>query len=183
MDVTKNQARYIKDASVVSKIRLGCSSKHETVTSRDPVSKELKSPDEGGVFSERHPTTTVKYPQEARFCFGLAMRTKSGGEQEGVKCAPFDYTGLTVLGPAEYEKRVKAEISRVKGLKCTGVSGIWRAGGYKERARARARARALDRRVACRQSSAEVAKVLRSSEHVINITELMTHVVSESKKV
>ena len=99
------------------------------------------------------------------------MRTSPAGVEEGIKCVPFPYTGLTVLGPAEYKLRVEAEIDRVKRLKCTGVSGIWGPGkaGYKERYGER--------------WEEEIAKVLSSSEHVINVTEIMKHVVEESNKV
>ena len=103
------------------KIRLGCNSKHETLISKDPTG-ELKSPEEGGKFSERMPTTSVKYPQEARFCFGVAMKTNAAGVEEGIKCIPYNYTGLTILGPAEYQVRVQAELARVKSLKLTGKS-------------------------------------------------------------
>ena len=97
------------------KVKLGCNSKHEVLVCRDRTSGKLSTQSEGGVFSERLPVTTVKFPQEARFAFGCAVRTKEG-IKEGVKAEPFEYTGLKVLGPAQFEKLVERELARVQRL-------------------------------------------------------------------
>ena len=58
---------------------------------------------------------------------------------------------------------------RVDNLKCTGSSGIWKSGGYKQRYPNSWRP--------------EVFKVLRNSGHLICVTELMSHVIAESTKI
>ena len=115
------------------KIRLGPQAKHEAIVSRDPATFEMKAPRDGGEFGKRRESTTVKYPEEARFAFGAAMRTTADGKEEGVKCEPFEYTSLTLLGPKKFNEKVRAEVDRAKRLACTGKKGVWKAGGYKER--------------------------------------------------
>jgi hypothetical protein len=112
------------------KIRLGFASKHEARVARDPETRKPTSVADGGVFPEPKPSTTVKFPGEARGGFGVAMRKKEDGEYEGVRCEPFDYTNKWIVGVKEYEEKRKAELHRVKGL-----AGQWGAvgKGYKER--------------------------------------------------
>ena len=111
------------------KVRLGHASKHECLISRD-ADGNVCEPAAGGSFPERRPTTTMKFPPEARGSFGLAMRKKSDGSMEGVKCSPFCYNNRRIVGPKEYERERQAELRRVVDL-----AGPWRRDdfGYKER--------------------------------------------------
>ena len=75
----------------------------------------------------------MKYASDARGCFGVAMVRQCDGTKEGVRYEPFNYTGQKVIGADTYDKHVKRELARVKGLVFTGKSGAWKAGGYMER--------------------------------------------------
>lgn len=97
------------------KVRLGHASKFECLVSRDDAGK-VCSPEDGGKFPERKPTTTAKYLDEARGSFGAAMRKKADGEMEGVKCKPFNYTGQWIYGPKTFADKRKAELARVKPM-------------------------------------------------------------------
>jgi hypothetical protein len=146
------------------KTQLGCISKHETLVCRDETGA-LASPGEGGVFPARLPTTTAKFPKEARFCFGVALRINDDGSYTGLRALPYEYTCLIILGPNKFEQKVRAELSRVKGLK-----GCWAnyPEGYEQRFP--------------ETWPFEVARALKSSEHIVSVTELMSHVVSESRR-
>ena len=78
----------------------------------------------------RRPTTTIKYPGEARGAFGVAMRKKPDGSMEGVRCELFDYTNKKVVGCTGYEDARQAELIRVKPL---GNEWGQPGAGYKER--------------------------------------------------
>ena len=78
----------------------------------------------------RRPTTTIKYPGEARGAFGVAMRKKPDGSMEGVRCDLFDYTNKKVVGCTGYEDARQAELIRVKPL---GNEWGQPGAGYKER--------------------------------------------------
>lgn len=66
----------------------------------------------------------VKYDQEARFCFGAAVVTQEGSnEQVGVRCKPFDYSGKILLSIKDYKARQEAEMARVKTL--SDQKGVW----------------------------------------------------------
>ena len=79
----------------------------------------------GGKFPDKLKVTSVKFPKEARGIFGAAL-VRVDGVLKGVKTAPFQYTDKMVIGPASFEKKIKAEVARVKTLK-----GIWSGGqGY-----------------------------------------------------
>eukprot|EP00732_Lithocolla_globosa_P000473 Lithocolla_globosa_v1_NODE_141_length_5757_cov_121.254121.p2 type:complete len:335 gc:universal NODE_141_length_5757_cov_121.254121:3013-2009(-) len=119
------------------------------------------------------PTTSMKYPSDARACFGVAMRKKSDGTFEGVRCPPFPYTGCTVLGIKAYQKAEKAELARVRELgRQWGPVGH----GYLERYREELVNEQPRWQVELRQK-------LRGPLHTICITELMDHVVKHSKAV
>ena len=87
---------------------------------------------------------------------------------EGVRCIPFSYTGQTVLGPAKYAEAAEQEMHRVNRLKCTGDKGVWKLGGYKE--------------TYPDTWEEEVRAVLRT-KHTICITDIMRHVVEESRRI
>ena len=179
------------------KIRLGHSSKWECLVARDQLGN-VCSPEDGGTFPERRPSTTIKYPPEFRGCFGAAMRKKPDGQMEGVKAKVFVYNNKKVIGIKAYNTLRGAEMARVSAL--DGGSGQWKRKGYGYKERYGA------------QWSAELDKVLQGgSNNVIPVSlvrgspvndlfyltrhttcnttspyccaQLMDHVVSESKKI
>jgi hypothetical protein len=83
------------------------------------------SPADGGVFPEKSPITTVKFPGEARGLFGCAVRREADGSLVGVKAVPFQYTGRTVVGFKTFEQYLRTELNRVKPLR-----SIWGAVGH-----------------------------------------------------
>ena len=112
------------------KVRLGHASEWEVLLCRHPESGDVCPAEEGGVWDEESPTTSAKYPGEARVCAGAAMRTTADGLKEGLTLPLFSYTGKTVVGPTAYAKAKKAELARVKPLRgCWGAVGQ----GYEER--------------------------------------------------
>ena len=113
------------------KVRLGHSSKYEGRVARDAQGNPC-SPADGGVYPACKPTTSMKYPGEARGCFGVAVVELLSGETEGRRMAPFWYTGCTVVGLTRWGKAQKAELARVKSLAgCWGKKGDGK--GYLER--------------------------------------------------
>ena len=77
--------------------------------------------------SEKKHRMKVKCDQEARFCFGAAMVTKSdnnpSNEKCGVRCEPFDHSGKLLLSIKDYKARQKAEMRRVNSL--SDKKGKW----------------------------------------------------------
>ena len=53
--------------------------------------------DENGSYEHdnRITKTSFKFPEQARFCFGVAQIVTSDGEKEGKRCDLIDYTGKT----------------------------------------------------------------------------------------
>jgi hypothetical protein len=70
----------------------------------------------GGVLPNKKRKTSAKFVQEARGCFGVAMRRNYEG-YDGVRAAPFDYSGHTVIGVKNFVSRCNEEMRRVKQLK------------------------------------------------------------------
>jgi hypothetical protein len=107
---------------------LGHSSREETRISRNELGEPC-SVKNGGVFPPRRPRTTVKYPGDARGCFGVAVRRK-GVELQGIKCKPFNYTGKKVCSISTFDGAVEKELARVKNQR-----GQWgkQGKGYPER--------------------------------------------------
>ena len=146
------------------KIILGHTSKMETRVcrneTRDPCTQA-----NGGKYPPRMPRTSVKYPGEARGCFGVAVRTNPDGSKEGVKCKPFNYTNRTVCSISEYKEQLENERKRVLPLK-----GPWGKPdeGYPEK-------------YGREQSSIEIMKTV--NKKYCSISELMDHVIAESKTV
>jgi hypothetical protein len=146
---------------------LGHTSKWEVQIARNPFDNAPTAPEFGGVFPPKKPKTAVKFSGEARGCFGCAMRTGVTGEREGVKAAPFNYTGLKVVGVRTWEKEVQAELARVIPLKgCGGKPGQ----GYKDL-------------YPIAWKAVVLGNLTTKQGGVISITEIMDHVVVESKKI
>ena len=60
----------------------------------------------------------MKFTEEGRFSFGVAVRKNANGEEEGVRLEVFDYTCTSLLTIGKYEALINQEIARVKAL-CT----------------------------------------------------------------
>ncbi len=146
------------------KIRLGHQSKWEVLLRYDKDG-ELATEEGGGVLEDEHPTTTTKFPGEARGCFGCCLRPVSSrsASTEGHRMEPFNYTGLQVLGPEKYEEKCDAEMERVKKLE----THPW---DYMEKYPNEA-----DRKEELRR------KMRTSTYGYIDVREIMDHVVEESK--
>jgi hypothetical protein len=143
--------------------RLGVAGKHQTRVSRNAAGN-VAPPREGGVFRKLLKNMTMKFPGDARLVFGVAVRTRHDGEQEGIRCEPYSYTGKTVVGVARFDVEIEKEFHRARGLK-----GVWGqvGGGYQGRYGLEARTKCIE----------------QVSKKLVCITTIMDHVVSESKKV
>ena len=106
----------------------------------------------------------LKFPGDARLVFGVAVRTRQDGEQEGIRCEPYSYTGKTVVGVARFEVEIEKKFHRARGLK-----GVWGQGGGGYQVRY-----GLEARMKC---------IEQVSKKILCITTIMDHVVSESKRV
>jgi hypothetical protein len=108
------------------KCQLGgtCGMKHLWRYPINPETGDLLAESEGGVMQEPRSATTVKFPKEARHCFGVASPTE-GGTRTSYKADPFCYTGRLVIGVKRYKKEQKAELRRVLPMK-----GCWKTAGY-----------------------------------------------------
>ena len=74
---------------------------------------------EGGTFRDEEKTLlTVKFPKEARFCFGVAMK-KNDGEDEGWRMPTFDYTQKKIITKKDSDERLDKEIARVRAMRRT----------------------------------------------------------------
>lgn len=141
---------------------LGCCTKDEWRVCRNEAG-EICDEEHGGKFPDKLKVTSVKFPKEARGIFGAALVSKDNILQ-GVKAEPFEYTEKMVVGPANFEKKIKAEVARVKSMK-----GIWSGGqGYEGKY-------GEDWRK-------HVIKKL-STDGYICVIELMDHVIKESIKI
>ena len=94
-------------------VRFGHASKFEVRIRRDSSGRCSAS----GELPKRKPTTTVKYPDEARGCFGCCIRTnRIGDEKEGVRLPVFNYTGQWLYGIKRWDEEFEAERKRVIGM-------------------------------------------------------------------
>ena len=72
-----------------------------------------------GTYQEPELTkTTFKFPEQARFSFGVATVCASGGTKlVGKRCPMFNYTGQNIVTREVFGKHMKEECDRVKKLK------------------------------------------------------------------
>ena len=76
-------------------------------------------------YAPLRPKPSYKYTQQARFCLGVvAVKTKDG-RIIGRRSAVFDYTGQRLISIAEYKRRMKEEMQRVRNLAVTGRRSKW----------------------------------------------------------
>jgi hypothetical protein len=149
---------------------LDFTSKYENQIARNPYDKTPCSVKFWGVLPGKKPQTAVKFPGEARGCFGCAMVQRADGTMEGVKAEPYNYTGMWVVGVAEWEKLKEAEVGRVLKLGAKDGS-VWKRPGYGYRGRYGD------------DWEEEVEKVLsKGKHHKVCITKLMDHVIAESTR-
>mmetsp|Transcript_18727 Transcript_18727/g.59328 ORF Transcript_18727/g.59328 Transcript_18727/m.59328 type:complete len:610 (+) Transcript_18727:209-2038(+) len=103
-----------------AKAVLGPMSKHQW--SFPKKDGRVCAPDDGGQYTAPPERTLPKFEQEARFAFGVMMKTVDGGRRMmGVKMEPFEYTGKKMLGVAAWEKALEVEFARVEKL----TGGVW----------------------------------------------------------
>ena len=148
------------------KVRLGHYSKYETLVARNSSGVAI-SPHCGGIFPPEMPNTTMKYPGEARGCFGVAIVTDMHGQNpRGERMVPLNYTGRQVVGVNRYKQLKQAEMDRVKNL-----GGIWGkpGNGYEERYGP--------------DWEQYLELKMRGPLKVCCITELIKHVVDESTRI
>eukprot|EP00966_Prymnesium_polylepis_P320318 7376687-Prymnesium_polylepis.1 len=99
------------------KVHMGCTSKWQWRLPRDADGVWLPV-EKGGELARPMDTTVGKFEDEARGCFGVAMK-RVGDRLEGHRFKPFNYTGRKVLGPTSYWKAMNDELRRVEA--CTGA--------------------------------------------------------------
>ena len=78
-----------------------------------------------GSYGDTLYCATYKYPNQARFCLGVAKVMKLDGTVEGRRCNVFDYTSKKVVTIKDYELAVKQEIKRVKNLSTKSLISPW----------------------------------------------------------
>jgi hypothetical protein len=112
------------------KVILGHTSKFENRISRNTFDKTPTPLQYGGVLPAKSKKTAMKFPPEARGCFGCAVVRDADGTCRGEKAVPFNYTGKWVVGRKAWVQAQQAEMARVLPLaKPWGLPGS----GYKER--------------------------------------------------
>jgi hypothetical protein len=149
------------------KVKLGHASTMETRISVNDWDGEVTAPEFGGKFPAKKPNTSMKYPGEARACFGAAMRKNPiSGEMEGVKAEPFDYTGKTVIGPKKFAGLMVTEEKRV-----IGMGKQWKKGGYDVMYPDPA------------ERKAALIKKINKADATISVCDIIHHVIEESKKI
>jgi hypothetical protein len=115
------------------KIILGSAGEYQHMISRNE-NGNVTAPENGGVFSKEKTTTSVKYPEETRGCFGVCIVTKldkDGVEvKEGIRVKPFNYTGRKVVTELAFKFAMDMEKKRVLPFK-----GDWKGPnkGYEDR--------------------------------------------------
>ena len=77
---------------------------------------------ESGSYRESKMAIQVNYSKDGCFSFGVALVAPNGNET-GVGLKPFNYTDKRVLSINDVDKKVKAEICRVRSLERT--NRIW----------------------------------------------------------
>lgn len=118
----------------------------------------------GGTLDDQSPRISIKYYDEARGFFGVAMIKHADGSFDGKKGIPFDYSGQIVVGVKTYNEYVSQELARVLNSK-----GKWGKVGHRYIEKF-GRDRAYE----------EACKTV--DKDYCYITDIMTHIVSESIK-
>ena len=92
---------------------------------RLPRNKNGKIDIENGTYDDADVCILkVKFDKEVRLCLGCAMIENDEGKQEGLRAAPYDYSGQTILSIVDYGRRQKAEIDRVRALDSGGSNWV-----------------------------------------------------------
>lgn len=162
-------------------------SKHEYRFPTSPGGTH-KPVEEGGVLQAREPRKKAKYTGDGgRYGFGVMMKRNADGELEGHKMEPFNYSDSWLCGPKKYWEREKAELARVADFTGDGWGeagrGISEAteklpgGRYQVRYPKTWR---KELKLACSKTLG--SKDAPSLKGYICVTDLMDHVVSQSKE-
>ena len=81
-----------------------------------------------------------------------------------------------VVGPANYQQRVRAELNRVRCLPNTGIKGVWKEAGIG------LEGGPYEARWGDQWKEKIHARIRKGKNGAINVTELMTHVVVEGNR-
>ena len=104
------------------KVRLGHASKYEVPLCRHPYTGEACPEEDGGVWADEMPSTSMKYPGEAPVCAGAVMWKAEEGDAEahegyrGKTLPLFNYTGKTAVGLEVWDLAWNPELGRLKPL-------------------------------------------------------------------
>ena len=110
------------------KVRLGHASAWEVLLCRHPDSGDLVSEQEGGIWDAEAPTTSAKYPGEARVCAGAAMFTVAtpgalGDDgKRGITLPLFNYTGKPSSAPRPTRRPARPSWRGSSPLRAAGVA-------------------------------------------------------------
>jgi len=151
------------------KQRLGSSSLIEYRIFRNLLGEPTFEED-GGTLPKKMCRTTLKYEQEARGSFGVAVLKNKDGTYKGVRCEPFNYSGKEVVSIPKYSQLKNNELAEKlhegEKLTPTGKRSVWK-GGYKERY----------------GDSWEYQLEREINKKVCVVTKLIDHIIFESKLV
>jgi hypothetical protein len=75
-----------------------------------------------GEYRAEKSLLVVKFSKQTRLCLGVAVREADGGEEEGVRLTPFDYTEKNIITMKNESEIMQKEIARVKNLPRTTKS-------------------------------------------------------------
>jgi hypothetical protein len=105
--------------------KIGCDSKTETILCKD-YEDRMATAATGGAWGKRYPSKVVKFPKEARACFGAAVvrmdaQLPPGAVHDpttpivriGHKNDPFEYTERLVVGLKRYNQELEKEDQRI----------------------------------------------------------------------
>lgn len=96
-----------------NKCILGHSSKWENRVARNPFDGKPTSIKFGSKLPAKKARTKPKYAQEAKGCFGVAIKRLPDGTEIGIRTAVFNYNGRKVVGVKRYDQEITRELRRV----------------------------------------------------------------------
>ncbi len=165
----------------------GSAANHSCVFRTDTEnSEEFVTEEEGGEYGDEPEENTVKYPAQVRGLFSVALKRDGDGVYSGHCLEPFEYTGLWVKAPKEFnEERLRwrlFEIERVKKLKSyTGEAnrGLWKKFRPPDDASPEVKKNwnPYEARYGVNQWGVEIDKVTQRKRKAMNVTDLMDHLI------
>jgi len=162
-------------------------SKHE-YRFPENASGEHQLREDGGELPARQPRVKAKYTGDGgRYGFGVMMKRNAEGELAGYKMQPFNYSDSWLCGPKKYWAREKAELARVADFTAHGWGeaghGVSEATAELPGGRYQLRYPETWReelKHACSKTLG--AKDSPTLKGYICVTDLMDHIVAESKR-